>query len=243
MMSLGLSKAVLSQKSQVDERTIQRWLDGARPQFQNARRVADYLECEPGELWPDIYPSLNPPSAGTIAVSVYTSRAHIPIDVWKSLFSSAQSLIDICVYGGTFLFDTVPGFNRQIQDAAERGVEVRFIAGDPDSPEVFRRGEEELIGSNLAGRCSLTLSRLRPLANVSRIQIRTHSTPLYTSMFRVDDTMIANHHVYGSPASDNPALVLTHESAPDLWDKYISSFERIWSVGSPAFPSTSEGTA
>ena len=36
------------------------------------------------------------------------------------------------------------------------------------------------------------------------LEIRTHTTPLYTSMFRADDTLIANPHLYGAPASDNP---------------------------------------
>jgi len=230
----GLSKAGLSRATKIDDRTIQRWLDGQTiPQAQNARTVADALDCQSSDLWPDAYPLLSPPSSGTIAVSVYASRAHVPAAVWQNLFSAAVAHIDICVYGGTFLFDTVPGFNGLMRSAAERGVAVRFMAGDPGSAMVHQRGTEEKIGMSLAGRCALTLERLAPLSEIEGIDIRMHGTPLYVSLFRCDDMLIANHHIHGSPASDNPALVITRAADPELWDKYETSFNTIWSDARP----------
>jgi hypothetical protein len=117
----------------VDAKTVERWLSGeTMPYPENARRVADALNCEPAGLWPDRFPVMNPPSAGTVAVSVYGSRADVPVSVWTELFGAAREQIDILVYGGTFLFDGVPRFRKLLTAATERGVAVRFIIGDPN---------------------------------------------------------------------------------------------------------------
>ena len=114
--------------------------------------------------------------------------------------------------------------------ATERGVAVRFIIGDPDSDAVAQRGEQEEIGSNLAGRCRMTLARLQPISGIAGLEIRTHATLLYTSMFRADDTLIANPHLYGAPASDNPALVIRRDDAPELWHDHLLAFQRVWNT-------------
>jgi len=235
MQSQGVSKSTLSRRTGLDERTIQRWLDGETvPQAQNARVIADALNCEPSDIWPVAFANAIPAAEGTLPVMVYASRAHIPVNLWHDLFATASSSIDICVYGGTFLFDVVAGFNQLISNAALRGVTVRFMAGDPGANSVHQRGIEENIGTSLAGRCALTLDRLAPVAGLDGIEIRVHGAPLYASIFRVDDTLVVNHHIYGSPASDNPAIVVRREQSADLWSKYETSFEKIWARARPA---------
>jgi lambda repressor-like predicted transcriptional regulator len=235
MKNRGVSKSALSRATGLDERTIQRSLDGETvPQSQNARSIADALDCEPRELWPHQYKNVASFTDGVVPVTVYASRAHIPVRVWHELFANAASAIDVCVYGGTFLFDVVGGFNRLISEAATRGVRVRFVAGDPGAHAVHQRGMEENIGTSLAGRCALTLDRLAPVAELERVEIRIHDTPLYASTFRVDDTLVANHHIFGSPASDNPAIVLLRDQGVELWDNYQASFEKIWVRARPA---------
>lgn len=161
--------------------------------------------------------------------------AHIPIQFWVQLFHEAKERIDICVYCGTFLFDTVPGFNRLMANAAERGGTLRFLVGDPASAAVFQRGaEKERIGHSLTSWCALTLDRLSPMAGHPGITIRTQATPLYVSMFRVDASLIANHHIKGSPASDNPGLIIKKVADPDLREKYEASYELIWSTSKSA---------
>ena len=234
MLSRGFSKARLAASTQIDERSIQRWMDGqVRPHAENARRVATTLECEPSDLWPEVFSPFPSSVSGSIAATVYTSRAHIPVGVWIDLFSTAKSEIDICVYGGTFLYDTVPGFNRLMADAAGRGVSTRFLVGDPSSESVKRRGEEEGIGPSLPSRCALTLDRLAPLAAHEGIELRVHSTTLYASMFRIDDSLIANHHILGSPASDNPAIQFSRAAGENLWNTYADAFNLIWASASP----------
>lgn len=230
----GLTVDGIAGRTRIDARTIRRWLDGQTvPQLRNARAVADALDCEPQDLWPDLFPVLTPPSAGTVALSAYASRAQVPVQVWREHFAGAAAQIDVCVYGGTFLFDSVPGFLSLLAEAAGRGVAVRFVIGDPEATIVQRRGEEETIGDNLPARCRLTLARLSPLSGNAGIEVRTHRTTLYASLFRADDTLIANHHILGSPASDNPAFLIERDADPHLWDKYAASFDKIWAGANP----------
>jgi hypothetical protein len=52
-------------------------------------------------------------------------------------------------------------------------------------------------------------------------------------MFRVDDTLIANPHLYGAPASDNPAIFIRRGDAPELWRDHHLAFERVWNTARP----------
>ena len=100
MTQHGISVQALADRVGVDAKTVERWLSGTSvPYLENARRAAETLHCEPAELWPDLFPVMTPPSAGTIAVSVYASRADVPVTVWIELFGAAHEQIDILVYG------------------------------------------------------------------------------------------------------------------------------------------------
>ena len=218
-----------------DERTIQRACNGLTvPKSQIADRIARELDSDVTDLWPSsaIRRTLDAP---TVPARVFSSRAQIPIGIWRDAFSSAMERIDVCVYGGTFLFDTVPGFESMLREAASRGTRLRFVVGDPGSAAVHQRGAEERIGGEaLSGRCRMTLARLEPLHAVENVEIRTQHTTLYASLFFADDVLFANHHILGSPASDNPVIELLREADRELWERYRESFETIWDTASPA---------
>lgn len=127
---------------------------------------------------------MRPPGTGTVAVSVYGSRADIPVTVWTELFGGALEAIDILVYGGTFLFDGVARFPKLLTAATDRGVAVRFIIGDPDSAAVAQRGAEEQIGSSLAGRCRMTLARLQPLVDTLTRDSYSHHAAVHLDVSR-----------------------------------------------------------
>lgn len=50
------------------------------------------------------------------------------------------------------------------------------------------------------------LASYRPLAGLA--EIRLHDTPLYNSIYRFDDDMLINTHVYGILAAYTPVLHL-----------------------------------
>lgn len=218
-----------------DERTIQRAYNGLTvPKSQIADRIARELDSDVNDLWPSSA-TRRTLEAPTVPVRVFASRAQVPIGIWRDAFSSAIERIDVCVYGGTFLFDTVPGFGGMLRDAASRGVHLRFVVGDPGSAAVHQRGAEEEIGGDaLSGRCRMTLARLEPLHVLENVEVRTQHTTLYASLFFTDDVLFANHHILGSPASDNPVIELLRDADVELWERYRQSFEAIWDASSPA---------
>jgi hypothetical protein len=60
-----------------------------------------------------------------------------------------------------------------------------------------------------------------------------HQTTLYTSMFRVDEHMMVNFHIYGSPGRNNPVIVFARAEEPRLWATLNRAFDRVWDNAKP----------
>jgi hypothetical protein len=58
------------------------------------------------------------------------------------------------------------------------------------------------------------------------VELRFHATTLYNSIYRFDDDMLVNAHVYGAPAAHSPVLHLRRLPGGQLFDHYQASFER-----------------
>jgi hypothetical protein len=117
---------------------------------------------------------------------------------------------------------------------AEQGTKIRLALGDPDSQAVRLRGEEERIGDGLTARVRLSLTYLQGAIGAPGVELRFHSTTLYNSMYRFDDELLVNTHVFGAPAAQSPVLHLRRLPGGRLFDHYQASFERVWELGSPA---------
>jgi hypothetical protein len=165
--------------------------------------------------------------------TVYSARTQMPISVWQQHFANPQHSVDILVLAATFLFDTLDGFVDTLVEAAGRGVGVRLLVGDPDGPSLTLRGEEEGIGEAVVARCRTTVELLAPRASTPGLQIRTHQTTLYASLFRVDDRIIVNFHIYGSPGRSNPVMVFARTDEPRLWATFEQAFDRVWDNAKP----------
>ncbi len=66
------------------------------------------------------------------------------------------------------------------------------------------------------------------------VDIRTHRTPLYNSIYRFDDSMLVNTHSYGAYAARSPVQHLQRVPGGQLFDFYLDSFEAVWATGRPA---------
>ncbi len=64
--------------------------------------------------------------------------------------------------------------------------------------------------------------------------MRLHNTTLTNSIFRFDNEMIINTHVYGFQRVDAPSLHLRRLSTGDLFETYSESFESVWNLTKPA---------
>jgi hypothetical protein len=64
---------------------------------------------------------------------------------------------------------------------------------------------------------------------VPGLEIRQHTSILYNSLYRFDDQLLVNMHVYGAPAPHNPVMHLRRIPGGRLFDHYLAGFDRVWS--------------
>ncbi|WP_119726727.1 XRE family transcriptional regulator [Thermomonospora amylolytica] len=229
----GLSEDDIAARLDVDPKTVRRWVAGRVPYPRYRSELARLLETEETALWPRLKmsrPTVEQPGAEIIAT--YPHRASVPRQAWQHLFQSAEREIGILVYAGLFLAEDL-GLLRVIADKAREGVSVRILLGNPDGPRIAERGTEEGLGDAMAAKIRNALVYYRPLREIDGIAIRQHDTALYTSIYRADDEIMINPHIYGVPAAQAPVIHLRKASAGDMASTYLDSFERVWSTAEP----------
>lgn len=239
----GVSPESLAEACKVDPKTVGRWLGGRVPHPRHRFTAAEYLRVEETFLWPPQMPSARQADSSCAElVSTYANRASVPRETWLDLLTSAREQIDVLVFSGTFFAQTNPHVARMLAERAAEGVRVRLCFGDPQGHAITLRGEEEGIGDTLAAKIRASLTYYRALPTETGCEVRLHDTTLYSSLFRYDDTLLVNPHVYGQPASANPMLHLRQTGAGGWFDLYAQSFETVW-TGARLWAPDQEGNA
>ncbi|MGQ0847181.1 MAG: XRE family transcriptional regulator [Sporichthyaceae bacterium] len=222
----------------VDRKTVERWITlGRVPYPRHRRQVATMVGQSEAYLWPDaLTPSQLDSVTESEVVRVYPHRASVPLNLWQQLLADAARSVDVLVYSGMWLPDQNPRLSKLLARKASEGARVRILLGDPESPQVAQRGAEEGIGDAMAGKIRNVLVHYRELAGFSNVGVRLHSTTLYNSMYRFDDQLLVNAHVYGYPAAHAPVLHLRRLQAGALFETYTDSFANVWANARPAWP-------
>lgn len=156
--------------------------------------------------------------------------------MWLSLLEGAQEQISVLVFSGTFVAQSNPHVAKMLAERAANGVRVRLCFGDSSGRAVAIRGHEEGIGDTLAAKIRASLTYYRPLLSEAGCEVRLHDTTLYASLFRYDDDLLVNPHVWGQPASANPLLHLKRADAAGWFDNYAQSFDAVWATARPWTP-------
>lgn len=229
LLERGVTLDDLATVVQVDVKTIERWITKDRTPYRRHRyAVAAHLGMDEAYLFPD---ALSPEQAAGASESeilrVFPHRWTVPNEQWRNVFASAEEEIGILVYSGTFVSEDA-GMHRIFRDKAGDGVRVRVLLGDPDSPEVAQRGIDEGSDDLMAARIRVAMGLLKPLRQVEGIEFRLHSTILYNSIFRADDQLMVNTHIYGVPAYAASVLHLRKVAGGSMVTNYLDSFERVW---------------
>ncbi|MGW5266920.1 XRE family transcriptional regulator [Microbispora sp. NPDC004025] len=234
LLERGVSIAELATAIQVDPKTVERWITKGRAPYRKHRyAVATHLGIDESYLWPEALTREQVASASeSEIVTVYPHRWAVPRDAWGRLFAQAQDEIGILVYSGLFLADDA-GIVRMLAEKAAAGVRVRILLGDPDSPQVAQRGADEGVDDGMAARIRNALVLYRPIRGLAGVEIRLHPTVLYNSIYRGDDQLLVNTHVYGVPAGNAPVLHLRKVLGGDMVTTYTESFERVWEQATP----------
>ncbi|NLT55292.1 MAG: XRE family transcriptional regulator [Actinomycetales bacterium] len=233
LLERGMTPADLAQPLEVDAKTVERWIRGRVPYRRHRYAVAAMLKVDESYLWPEALSADQVTSASeSEIITVYPQRWMVPRDSWGHLFDSAESEIGILAYSGFFLADD-GGLRSLLLDKAAAGVRVRLLLGDPDSPEVAERGTEEGIDDAMPAKVRNALAMLGSLRDAEGVELYLHGTPLYNSIYRSDDQLLVNCHVYGVPASEAPVLHLRRVAGGSMVRTYLDSFERVWAASRP----------
>lgn len=233
----GLQPQELAERLRVDPKTVERWITQGRTPYRRYRvAIAQALNTPEVRLWPD---AIQEKQAEAISqseiVHVYPRRTMVPNDLWERLVTEAKQSIEILVYSGLFLPEVIPNFAQVLQRKAEEGVTVNILLGDPESDQVAERGAEEGIGNAMAEKIRNVLSFYRPLKGTSGAAVHFHRTTLYNSIYRFDDEMLVNGHVFGFPAAHAPVIHFRQLSGGEMFNRYTESFDRVWSQSSSAW--------
>jgi hypothetical protein len=202
------------------------------PYPKNRWDLAQLLEIDETDLWPEIAAARATRSRPDEMTAVYPHRASISGDSWRTLFATAHREIAILAYSGLFLAED-PAIMDLLVMKAQARVTIRIALGDPDSRSVAERGQQEQIDEAMAAKIRNALVLYRPLRAIDSVQFRQHSTVLYNSIYRSDDQLLVNQHAYGLPAARAPVYHLRATDSGDMFDCYLTSFERVWAEAVP----------
>lgn len=231
----GHTVAAVAEHIGVDPKSVERWITQDRvPYPKNRHAIAALLRESEAYLWPTaIADDKGAEASGSEVVQVYPSRNVVPRELWARLLDQAASRVDILVFVGMFLTED-PNLLPALEAKAGAGARVRLLFGDPASREVARRSADEGIGKNaIAAKVRNALAYFSRIAEVPGVEIRCHGTTLYNSIYRYDDEMIVNPHVYGLTAPHAPALHLRRLSAGSLFETYARSVDAVWETAKP----------
>lgn len=235
MVRTGTTVEDLAACAEVDVKTAERWISlGRVPHRSHRWAAASRLGADEAYLWPSAVPARQQASNDEL-VRLYPDRASVPRETWIRLMDEAQADISVLVMSGTFYAQTQPRIAAKLAAASARGVRVRLCFGNPRSEAVAIRDREEGLGGTLAAKIRSSLTYYRGVARSEDIDMRLHSATLYASLFRYDSDIIANPHVWGAPASLNPAMHLRRLDGGQVANHYMESFEQVWDTAKPWF--------
>jgi hypothetical protein len=218
----------------VDPKTAERWITVNRiPYSRHRYAAAAFLGVDETNLWPQALDDTQVLDASeSELMTVYPHRHTVPKDLWGYFFDAAETEIAILVYSGFFIADD-PGLLEILAKKASDGVRIRILLGDPGSAHVSDRGEDEGIDEGMAGKIRTVILMYAPLRRLDSVEIRLHDTVLYNSIYRADDELLVNSHVYGMPASMAPVMHLRKVAGGRMVTTYLDSYEKVWSQARP----------
>lgn len=217
-------------------KTVDRWINnegGRRPYKRHQFAIASLLKCEVSYLWPEERTASEVSATGQAElVKLYPHRSVVLQSLWPKLFAQATHHFDVLVYSGFWLTED-PAFLRVVKEKSADGVPIRFMLGEPSCPAVAQRGADEGIGDVMRGKIRNALVNYGSLFALPGVEFRLHSTMLYNSIYRADEELLANGHVYGVGAFMAPVLHLQRVPGGELFDTYAESIERVWESARP----------
>jgi transcriptional regulator with XRE-family HTH domain len=234
LLERGVTPDDLAAAINVDVKTIERWITKSRTPYRRLRyAAAAFLQMDETYLWPEALSAEQAAGASESEIlNVFPHRSAVPNELWHRLFESAEEEIGVLVYSGLFVSEDM-GIQRIFRNKSDAGVRVRILLGDPKSEQVAQRGADEGVDEAMAGKIKNALVMYKPLRGIEGVEFRLHDKILYNSIYRADDQLLINTHIYGFTAAHAPVLHLRRVAGGSMVLNYLTSFERVWDSASP----------
>ncbi|MFF0158198.1 XRE family transcriptional regulator [Streptomyces sp. NPDC005263] len=234
LLARNMTVQSLAEAIDVNPKTVERWItQGKVPYRRHQYATATFLKVDVTTLWDDgrAVETATGLTKAEIA-TVFPHRHTVPSGFWREMYDRAQESLDVLVYSGLFLSED-PVFHDLLKAKVAAGVRVRILLGDPDCAAVRQRGIDE--GHQIMdGKIRNALVLYRPLLrDHPGIGFRLHDSTLYNSIYRSDDEMLVNPHVYGIGAYMAPALHLRRLPGGGMFDTYANSIDHTWEHARP----------
>ncbi|MBF6268313.1 helix-turn-helix domain-containing protein, partial [Nocardia farcinica] len=134
MAAAKLTKHALAQRLGINVKTVERWItQGRRPHPDMRLATARELGCDEAYLWPELLASRRAIAASVSeVVQFWPTRSEVPHDVWRSLMRKADRRMEVLVYAGGFLVESLD-FADVVRRKAAAGVDIRVLLGASES--------------------------------------------------------------------------------------------------------------
>lgn len=239
----GLEDEQLADLIQVDVKTVRRWLTGSTPYPRHRTRVARAIDADESDLWPDVTPASAPQDArsadGSHTASIYPSAADPAAPDPIDLIAQAQQSVELL----DVTLQRLAGDERLVPALTERaaaGCRIRILIAHPESIHLTIRLGETDTGGAVAARppevdeIYTTLDALRPLKDLTGLQVREFSTTPYNTITRADDQMLIGLQLLAGHGPQAPLLHLDRQDQPDVFDRFADHYQHVWDTADPA---------
>lgn len=234
MASAGQSIESVARSTDVDPKTVQRWLSGRIPHQRHRFAVAERLHENEEFLWPDARRRVPDGSLGVAEiVAAYPYRSQVDPGRWWRLISKAEHQVDLLGYTLYFLPQQHPDLISTLLDKCEKGCRIRMVFADPQSEYVEKRDDEEQEPITLRARIASSMRAFAELLDCPSVEIRLQDVPLYNSVFRFDDQMFVTPMLFATPGHAAPLLHLRRLGAGGMFSRFADHFEGIWAASRP----------
>ena len=234
LLERGKTPDQLADAAQVDAKTVERWITKGRVPYRRHRfEVASFLGVDESYIWPD---ALGRDEVAVVSesevVAVYPHRSEVPRDVWGHLFSAAEQEIGVLVYSGLFLSEDA-GIQKILKDKAAGGCGCGSCSVTRTARSWPTAGKTRASATRRPPRSATRWRCTGRCGRAGGAEFRFHRTVLYNSIYRADDQVLVNTHLFGVTAPHAPVWQLRKLPGGELAGLYIDSFERVWETATP----------
>lgn len=233
LLRAGLEPEELAARAQVDAKTVGRWLGGRQPHARYRARVAQLLNVQEADLWPETAPTSPLRDDRRELTGIYAQANDIRVPDWRALLQQARDQIDLLEHTLTGILPA-PGAIETLAAKADAGCQIRILIAHPES--IYLAGLAEELGQrepdnhgNLPLELQIDQARalLQPLLGHPHIQIASHWAERFNTILRFDDEMLVVLHLYAARAPHAPLLHLQRRSDEGVFEQFAAHVEAI----------------